>query len=299
VKPSVECGTCIMHWAYSRVASHAAIETLPDMTRRLIDGLLRHISPDANVGSLNNTAVWSVLCTPSPAASYYEELKRESNRNAAALLPLARAYIEAAKSAREKFERACSLAAASNVAPITSPSGAYTFQEIKAIIEGVEETPVIVGDVYDAVQNAKKILYVTDNAGEIGFDSLVIELITRMGPDVTLVVKEDTFFEDATPIDARFFGLDKVVHNIVTPKGFFVPRELSEDLYGVFTETDLIMVKGMGSYETLSGETQGKPAVFMLKVKCDVIARETGVTKGKVVVKLDTPCPSSRHDTTP
>jgi hypothetical protein len=229
------------------------------------------------------------LCTPSPAASYYEELKRESNRNAATLLSLARTYIEAAKSDREKFERACSLAAASNVAPINSPSGAYTFQEIKAIIEGIEETPVIVGDVYDAVQNAKKILYVTDNAGEIGFDSLVIELITRMGPDVTLVVKEDTFFEDATPTDARFFGLDKVVHNIVTPRGFFVPREVPEDLYAVFTESDLIMVKGMGSYETLSGETEGKPAVFMLKVKCDVIARETGVAKGKVGVKLDNP----------
>jgi hypothetical protein len=278
-----------MHWAYDRVAPHTALEALPDLTKRLLNALLRDISPDVNLGSLNNTAVWSVFDVPSKAASYYEELKRESNKNAAALLPLARAYIQAAKSDREKFERACSLAAAGNVAPINSPSGAYTFQEIKAIIEGVEETPVIVGDVYDAVQNANKILYVTDNAGEIGFDSLVIELITRMGPDVTLVVKEDTFFEDATPTDALFFGLDKVVHNMVTPRGFFVPREVPEDLYAVFTESDLIMVKGMGSYETLSGETQGKPAVFMLKVKCDVIARETGVTKGKVVVKLDNP----------
>jgi uncharacterized protein with ATP-grasp and redox domains len=52
------------------------------------------------------------------------------------------------------------------------------------------------------------------------------------------------------------------------------------------------MVKGMGSYETFSGETQGKPAVFMLKVKCDVIAGKTGVAKGKVLVKLHDPASS-------
>ena len=37
----------------------------------------------------------------------------------------------------------------------------------------------------------------------------------------------------------------------------------------------------------MSGETGGKPSVFMLKVKCGPIARETGISEGKVVVKLD------------
>jgi uncharacterized protein with ATP-grasp and redox domains len=37
-----------------------------------------------------------------------------------------------------------------------------------------------------------------DNAGEIGFDSLLIAKLKEMGPKVTLIVKEDPFFEDAT-----------------------------------------------------------------------------------------------------
>lgn len=292
MRPDVECGICIMHWAYGRVASHTGAEELSHVTRRVLDALLGYISPDANLGGLNNTAVWSVFGVPSRAASYYEGLKQESNENARGILPLARQYIQAGKTDREKLERACSLAAAGNVAPINSPSGAYTFHEIKAIVDGGEETPAIMGDVYGAVKNARQILYVTDNAGEIGFDSLVIELIKHMGPRVTLVVKKQTFFEDATPDDARFFGLDKVVDRMVTPEGFFVLHEVSDDLCRVYSESDLIMVKGMGSYETFSGETRGKPAVFMLKVKCDVIARETGVTKGKVVVKLHDPASS-------
>ena len=32
---------------------------------------------------------------------------------------------------------------------------------------------------------------------------------------------------------------------------------------------------------------RAKPAIFMLKVKCDPIARETGIARGKVVVRLD------------
>lgn len=287
MRPDVECGICLMHWAYGRIVSHAAAETLPNLTARLLEALLRSISPDANLGSLNNTAVRCTFAVPSKAASYYEELKWESNRNAKQILPMARQYIRAGKTDRDKLERACSLAAASNVAPIKSPSGAYTFHEIKGIIDGTEQRPVIVGDVHGAVRDADQILYVADNAGEIGFDSLVIELLARMGLKITLVVKKQTFFEDATPDDARFFGLDKIVDRMVTPEGFFVLQEVPDDLYRVFLESDLVMVKGMGSYETLSGETRGKPAVFMLKVKCDVIARDTGVTKGDVVVKVN------------
>lgn len=287
MKPDVECGICLMHWVHSRVEPHTERQALPEMTKRLINTLLRDVVPEVNLGNLCNSAVWSVFGTPSPAATHYEGLKRESNKNAKAILPLALTYIEAAKTDREKLERACSLAAASNVAPLNSPTGAYTFQEIKEIIEGNDDRPVVIGDVYGAVRDAKKILYVTDNAGEVGFDSLVIDIVKRMGPKITLVVKERTYFEDATPEDARFFGLDKSVDRMVTAEGFFSPRDVPEDLYRVFAESDLLLVKGTGSYEAFNNDTQGKPAIFMLKVKCDPIARQTGIARGKVVVRLD------------
>lgn len=287
MRPDVECGICLMHWVHSRVAPHTEMEALPGMTKRLLDTLLRDVVPDVNLGTLCNRAVWSVFETPSPAASHYEELKRESNKNAKAVLSLAKDYIAAAKTDRERLERACSLAAASNVAPLNSPSGAYTFHEIKEIIEGKDDKPVVIGDVYGAIRDARQILYVTDNAGEIGFDSLVIDIVKQMGPKITLVVKERTYFEDATLEDARFFDLDKVADRIVKAEGFFSPQDVSEELYRFFAESDLILVKGTGSYEAFGGNTQGKPAIFMLKVKCDPIARETGIARGKVVVRLD------------
>jgi damage-control phosphatase, subfamily I len=287
VKPDVECGICLMHWVHGRVAPHAEEDAVHHMTERLISTLLREVVPQVNLGSLCNSAVWSVFETPSRAASHYEQLKRESNKNASVVLPLAKTYIESATTDREKLERACGLAAAANVAPLNSPTGAYTFQEIKQIIEGKGDQPVVMGDIYRAVKGAQKILYVTDNAGEIGFDSLVIDIVKRLGPSITLVVKGRTYFEDATLEDARFFDLDKSVDRLMTTEGFFAPEEVSAELRQLFRDSDLLLVKGTGSYEAFAGDTQGKPAVFMLKVKCDPIARETGIPKGRVVVKLD------------
>jgi damage-control phosphatase, subfamily I len=289
VKPEVECGLCLMHWVYSRVAPHNDEEELPGLARRLLDTLLREIAPSANMGSLCNQAVTSIFDSPSRAADHYEKLKRQSNKNAKALLPRAKAYIDTGKTPRNKLERACFLAAASNVAPLNSPSGAYTFQEIKEIIDRNDRAPVVMGDIYRAVRESKHILYITDNAGEIGFDSLVIALIRQMGPKVTLVVKKKTFFEDATSEDARFFGLDKAVDRMVMADGFFTPHGLPHELHKVLEASDLVICKGTGSYEALHGEIVDKKTVYILKVKCRPIARELHIEEGTIVVKSMTP----------
>ncbi len=44
---------------------------------------------------------------------------------------------------------------------------------------------------------------------------------------------------------------------------------------------------GSDHYEALSGELQTKPVIFMLKVKCPAIARETGLDTGTTVIKLE------------
>jgi damage-control phosphatase, subfamily I len=289
VKPEPECGICLMHWVYGRVLPHADEKDGVGIAKTLLAVLMKEVNPEANVGTLCNATVTSVFHTPSRAADHFEALKRESNENAKALLSKAREYVEAGRTTRDRFERACFLAAASNVAPLNSPSGAYTFQEIRKIIDEGGSKPIFAGNVYAAVKEAKQILYVTDNAGEIGFDSLVIDAIRQMGSKITLVVKEKTFFEDATLNEARFFGLDKVVDGLATAEGFFAPHALPRGLREILEQCDLIISKGTGSYEALRGETGEKPAIFMLKVKCGPIARQTGAREGEVVVKLEAP----------
>jgi len=51
----------------------------------------------------------------------------------------------------------------------------------------------------------------------------------------------------------------------------------------LFRSADLIIAKGMGNYETLSGVSA--PVFFLLQVKCPNIGQDAGAPAGSTVVK--------------
>jgi damage-control phosphatase, subfamily I len=289
VKAHPWCSLCLIHWVYERALAQVGDRAGPELVRGILKVLMNDFSLSANVGSLCNGTVFAANQFTAPGNRHYEELKRKSNENAKALLGQANDYINAGKTKRERFERACFLAAAANVAPLNPPAGAYAFDEMQRVMSGRDGAPLVTGDIYGAARKAQRIIYVTDNAGEIAFDSLVIRMLKQMGIAVTLVVKSRTFFEDATMEDARFFGLDKLADRTERTEGFLVLNEAPEPLREAYGKSDLVIAKGTGSYEALRGETGGKPAIFMLKVKCGPIAQETGIAEGNMVVRLERP----------
>jgi uncharacterized protein with ATP-grasp and redox domains len=284
MKPDPECGTCLVHWVFERAVPHTPPLEVPPLVRSILGVLLNDISLKANVGALCNRTVHKVFEFTQGLAEHYENLKQKSNENAKGILPEAIEYIASGKTANERLTKACILAAAANVAPLNAPSNPYTFQEIRDLMLGGAK--VISDDLLRVITESRHILYVTDNAGEIGFDSLVIQQIKELGPKVALVVKNQTFFEDATMNDAHTFGLEKVVDEVVTVPGFMVPQELDPHEKDMLERCDFIIAKGTGSYEALHGELSGKKAAFMLKIKCKPIARKFKKREGKIVVKL-------------
>jgi uncharacterized protein with ATP-grasp and redox domains len=171
---------------------------------------------------------------------------------------------------------------------MTVPGEAFRFQEATHILKGKNPLPTFIGDVFGATQGATRVLYLTDNAGEVGFDSLLITTLKEMGATVNLVVKEDPFFEDATRKDALFFSMDKSVENIFTVNGFFVPGRSTSQLSDIFKKSHLVIAKGTGNYEALKDQVHGKAILYMLKVKCHPIARKTGANIGNFIVKIET-----------
>jgi len=121
-----------------------------------------------------------------------------------------------------------------------------------------------------------ELLIEVSNAGEIGFDSLLISKLKERGSKINLLVKEGPFPEDVTTEDVSFFGLDQLVDSVAEVHGFFVPGESSSSLVEVFKKSDLLIAKSTGNYEALKAEFEGKRAIFMLKVKCKPIATDTG-----------------------
>jgi damage-control phosphatase, subfamily I len=125
-----------------------------------------------------------------------------------------------------------------------------------------------------AIAQAKSVLYLADNAGEIAFDKLLVEQIIKQVSQerVTLVVRGAPVLNDATMIDVHTVGIDQIVEAIAN--GSDAPgtilNDCSEDFRRRFAEADLIIAKGQGNFETLSNNPSN--IFFLFKVKCAVIA---------------------------
>ena len=129
-----------------------------------------------------------------------------------------------------------------------------------------------------AAADATDILYLADNAGEIAVDRLVIE---ALGPArVTVAVRGAPVLNDATMADARQVGMDELVR--VIDNGSDAPGTILDDCSTSFRrrfeQADLVISKGQGNFETLSGS--GKGIAFWFKVKCPVVAHQVGLPVG-------------------
>lgn len=290
MRPSAECGACLAQWIYQRTAGALPEEETLRLHTVVSASLSRALEEGESLGGVSNRGTDAAFAFAAGTRTLYRSAKAASNAAAKALLPEARAYIEKGGTPKGKFERACALAAFANIAPLGVPTGPLVFEELRDLLDRGEPKPIFQGDVYAATQKARRVLYVTDNAGEIGFDGLVIELLKEMGVHVALVVKDPDFFEDATREDADEFGLGATTDEIVSLDGFIVRDKVPRPVAKALAGADLVFVKGTGSFEALFEELGDKPGIFLLKIKCKPISLKLGIPEGNFVVAL------SHHD---
>ncbi len=206
----------------------------------------------------------------------YREKKERFNGMALALLPELRANVARA---RDPLLAAVQAAIAANVIDLGA-KGSLGVDEARGVLLAACSTAVH-GDLEGfgrRARAAREILYLADNAGEIVIDRLLIE---QLGPErVTLVVRGEPVINDATEEDARAAGLHELVR--VIGNGSDAPGTILDDCSAELQErlraADLVVSKGQGNYESLSGIAEN--VVFLFKVKCPVVARCTGLPLG-------------------
>ena len=205
-------------------------------------------------------------------ADPYREAKEWQNRIAMELIPKFRAEV---KAAQNPLLMAARLAIAGNVIDMGS-NGNLTEADVRQSLSKALTEPFFGEEdrFQQAIAQAKSVLYLADNAGEIAFDKLLVEQIIKQVPPerVTLVVRGAPVLNDATLIDVHTVGIDQIVEAIAN--GSDAPgtilNDCSEDFRRRFAEADLIIAKGQGNFETLSNNPSN--IFFLFKVKCAVIA---------------------------
>ncbi len=210
----------------------------------------------------------------------YRAVKDRFNRMALDMLP---ELVRQVNEATDPFTTALRLAIVGNVIDF-GVNGGITEEEVRHTVFRAFQEPFH-GDVETfrrEVDEARSILYLADNAGEIVFDRLLIDRLPT--ERVTVVVRGGPILNDANMEDAETAGLCDVVE--VLSNGSDIPgtvlSDCSPEFRRRFAGADLIISKGQGNFETLTGEAA--EIWFLLKIKCETIARHLGLPVGTQVL---------------
>ncbi|MFP4498209.1 MAG: damage-control phosphatase ARMT1 family protein [Vulcanimicrobiota bacterium] len=131
------------------------------------------------------------------------------------------------------------------------------------------------------LQTISNILYITDNAGEIFFDELLIDQLVALGAKVTVCVRGYPAGDDALEEDYKMTGLRQITGLTDTGTGHqgFVLEEVKEEAGNHYRQADLIIAKGMGNFESLF-HVQDTRLYFLFAAKCEPIATLAEVEVG-------------------
>ena len=280
MKIQLDCVPC-----FARQALDAVTEAVEDPARRepILRRLLHEIaegdwsgSPPAMAQRLHRF-IRRELGNPDP----YREIKDRMNRVAEQLVPAMRQRIDAHPDPREAAVR---VAIGGNLLDVGATSQ-ITAEELPAHLETIWSQPLC-GDLnglFLAAERAHSILFLADNAGEIFFDRLLIERLPA--EKITIFMRGSPVLNDATVADAEAAGLPELAP--VLDNGSDAPgtilEDCSRDFRDWFDRADLIIAKGQGNYETLSGVD--KDIYFLFTVKCPLVSGRVGEPVGSLVVK--------------
>jgi damage-control phosphatase, subfamily I len=280
LKITLDCISCILRQSFETCEILDLDEAAKETTAREILKTIADLPFDQTTGHITRK-LQEVIREVSGVADPYNNIK--SFYTDLAL----RAYPELKETVAEsenRFDAAVRMALAGSAIQYVL-NGEPDIVTIFNRLESVLTRPIHFDQISElevAAQNAERILYLADNAGETVFDRILIEELPR--DKVTYVVKGAPVVNDATHIDAKFAGLTDVVK--VVDNGSDAPGTILElcspEFVKLFHSADLVISKGQANFKSLAG--MDREIFHIFRVKCDVVAASLGCAPNQLVV---------------
>ena len=278
MKSDPECLTCMMTQAFNTVR---ATTDDPIVQREVLNRVAEIISyTDLNkTPAAISQPVYEIVSRVTGSKDPYAAIKRKTNDEAMKLIPVLEHMLDRAK---DPLMTALHIAVAGNIVDI-GIGHIFNLEKDVFTIMSIPFTRDDTEKFRKDLQPGKKLFYLGDNSGEIVFDRLLVQVLLDMGIEVTFCVKSGPIINDALMEDARTVGMTNLVPVIETGSndiGINL-RNCCDEFKKVLAESDMILAKGHGNFETcndLSGNFY-----FLLKAKCRVVAKALGVTMGNIV----------------
>jgi damage-control phosphatase, subfamily I len=268
MKLYLECIPCFIRQALEAINMFTDDQ---DLKEKIMREVLRAMSTfDAeSIGLMTNAKIQRILKKYAHSGDPYKKEKKKMNL---ICMDMADEVTNIIEDSERPFETALRIALGGNIIDFGQGNNIEEEKIRDAIRQalGQKLDDLTVKRLEEEIGNAKKILYIGDNTGEIVFDRIFIEKFFPVGRTV-FAVRGGPVMNDATIEDARMTGMTdivKVISTGVDMAGALLPY-CSEEFKKEYKEADVIISKGMGNYEALSDED--KNIFFLMKVKCPVI----------------------------
>ncbi|MGB7983331.1 MAG: ARMT1-like domain-containing protein [Candidatus Nanopelagicales bacterium] len=277
------------------------LDCLPCLLRQSLEAARMATEDEAVQGAIMDEAMQVLVshrtfgCAPELAAAIHEIVKQRTGqedpyqevkaRDVAAALRLEPLLRRFATGGPEVLLRALKVSATGNV----MDSALHGNLDIEACVTAELDRPFAVCDLgpFEAdLQNARTVLIIGDNAGETVFDKVLAEELSSHC-DVLFAVRDRAIINDVTAREAFAVGID--AHATVVSTGCAAPGAIldscSAEFRALFDQADIVISKGQGNFEALSGAQ--RKMYFLLKAKCPKLANALGVDVGDYVMRLN------------
>ena len=261
------CIQCTLRRNIELVSTLGSGEKTTAFTRALMDLILR-TPADASSPSLGpgiSDLLHDMYGIP---LDRFREEKEQSNRFVLERLPAIRARAE---NTGDPILAGLQFAILGNYLDFSALQGQVDFGKLDEMLDSALEMELD-ETAYRAfrrdLERGKRLLYLTDNAGEIGFDRILAEEIQKAYPNlfITFCVRGAVTVNDATREDARAVGLPFPVIDNGNRVGGTDLNLLSDEARQALKEADVILAKGMGNTETMLG--CGYNVYYAFLIKC-------------------------------
>lgn len=288
MKLSIECLPCLFNQALRLARVHIDSEEAQRCLLRRIMKELANLEDDASApyaAQKIQRILKDFLQNPDP----YREEKYYYN---AEMLKLEKEFEELIRSADDQLNVALKLAAAGNVIDF-GPGYDLSREKVLAVIRQTLEKDFPAapfGELKSRLQASKRLLYLGDNCGEIVLDKLFIRTIKEYHPhlEVKFATRGAPAINDITEEDAYLVGMDayaEIINNGTDIPGT-VLEHCSLGFQDIFNESDLVIAKGQGNFESLYG--CGKDDLYYIFLcKCDLFAQRCGAEKNDIILMAE------------
>lgn len=237
-------------------------------------------------------AIWQEIIPVLKTDNPYQEIKKYYNQ---LLLSLEDKILLSIEESKTPLMIALKLVITGNLIDFAAK---HTFNEERLLemIEQVEDTILTIDDsklLFASLQEAKTLLYLGDNCGEIVLDKYFIMLLKQQHPtlEVYYGVRGKPIVNDVTLEDASQVHMEEVATVVSNGDGALgtVLKNTSPVFQEIFTKADMVICKGQGNYEGLLGNDK-ENLYFMFMAKCELVAKPLGIDTMSIV------CMKNRKD---